>query len=121
MNSEGYYQNPIFPGIPTANITPGKEIITDYDSKKIEMTPLNLEQSYIENILLLNNGKKAKLHVTVPGSNEFKDKVFEGIIEQSGIDYIIMSNPNGEWYLILLIYLDFITFDESINFIKDFK
>ena len=24
------------------------------------------------------------------------------------------------WYLILMIYLDFVTFDESINFIKDF-
>ena len=33
----------------------------------------------------------------------------------------IVSNPNtGEWYLILMIYLDFVTFDESINFIKDF-
>jgi hypothetical protein len=33
-----------------------------------------------------------------------------------------MSNPNtGEWYLVLMIYLDFVTFDEPINFIKDFS
>ena len=79
------------------------------------------EQSYIENILRLNRGKKAKFHITVPGSIEWQDRVFEGIIEQSGKDHTIVSNPaTGEWYLILMIYLDFVTFDEPINFIKDF-
>lgn len=32
----------------------------------------------------------------------------------------IAAKLRGEWYLILMIYLDFVTFDESINFIKDF-
>ena len=45
----------------------------------------------------------------------------DGIIEQAGRDHIIVSNPTtGEWYLILMIYLDFVTFEEPINFIKDF-
>ena len=79
------------------------------------------EQSYIENILRLNRGKKAKFHVTVPGSIKWQDRVFEGIIEQSGKDHTIVSNPNtGEWYLILMIYLDFVTFDEPINYNKEF-
>lgn len=79
------------------------------------------EQSYIENILRLNRGKKAKFHVTVPGSIEWQDRVFEGIIEQSGKDHLIVSNPNtGEWYLILMIYLDFVTFEEPINYKKEF-
>ena len=70
----------------------------------------------------MNRGKKAKLHVTVPGSTLWQDRVFEGIIEQSGRDHVIMSNPNtGEWYLVLMIDLDFVTFDEPINFIKDFS
>lgn len=85
-------------------------------------TNIPSEQSYVENILRLNKGKKAKLHVTVPGSKEWQDRVFEGIIEQSGRDHVIMSNPNtGEWYLVLMIYLDFVTFDEPIKFIKDFS
>ena len=79
------------------------------------------EQSYIENILRLNRGKKARFHITVPGSMKWQDRVFEGIIEQSGKDHIIVSNPNtGEWYLILMIYLDFVTFEEPINYNKDF-
>lgn len=79
------------------------------------------EQSYIENILRLNRGKKARFHVTVPGSIEWQDRVFEGIIEQSGKDHLIVSNPNtGEWYLILMIYLDFVTFEEPIYYNKEF-
>ena len=109
------YKN-VFPGTPiySGNIpTP---------NQSINYTDLPLEQSYIENILRLNRGKKAKLHVTVPGSTLWQDRVFEGIIEQSGRDHVIMSNPNtGEWYLVLMIYLDFVTFDEPINFIKDFS
>ena len=79
------------------------------------------EQSYIENILRLNRGKKARFHITVPGSIKWQDRVFEGIIEQSGKDHTIVSNPNtGEWYLILMIYLDFVTFEEPINYNKEF-
>ena len=79
------------------------------------------EQSYIENILRLNRGKKARLHVTVPGSIEWQDRVFDGIIEQAGKDHVIVSNPQtGEWYLILIIYLDFVTFEEPINYNKQF-
>ena len=112
-----YYQNPVFPGqglinntIPNQQTVPSLQNQMDID-----------EQSYIENILRLNKGKKARFHITVPGSKEWQDRVFNGIIEQSGKDHVIVSNPEtGEWYLILMIYLDFVTFDEPINYSKDF-
>ena len=121
MNN-GYYQNPVFPGVPLNNSSvPNQQSVPSYEMTQSNNTPITSEQSYIENILRLNRGKKAKFQITVPGSKEWQDRVFEGIIEQSGRDHIIVSNPNtGEWYLILMIYLDFVTFDESINFIKDF-
>lgn len=122
MNNDGYYQNPIFPGIGLNNNTiPDQQTVPSYESSQVEISPFNMEQSYIENILRLNKGKKAKLYVTIPGSEEYQNKIFEGIIEQAGRDHIIVSNPNGEWYLILMIYLNFVIFDEPINFIKDFK
>ena len=78
---------------------------------------LEEDKNYIENILKFNKGKKAKFHITVPGSIEWQDRIIEGIIEQNGKDHIIISNPNtGEWYLILMIYLNFVTFEEPINF-----
>ncbi len=123
MNNSGYYQNPVFPGVGLNNNTvPNQQSVPSYEQSQTTFTPMTMEQSYIENILRLNKGKKAKFHVTVPGSNLWQDRVFEGIIEQAGRDHIIVSNPTtGEWYLILMIYLDFVTFEESINFIKDFS
>lgn len=82
---------------------------------------LPLEQSYIENILRLNKGKQVRVHMTFPDSNEFRDREFNGIIEQSGRDHIILSEPStGKWQLLLMIYVDFITFDENINYSEEF-
>ena len=79
------------------------------------------EQSYIENILRLNKGKLGKFYMSYPDSEQYRDKVFTGIIEQSGRDHIIISEPStGRWYLLLIIYLDYVEFDEQINFIKNF-
>lgn len=118
MNN-GYYQNPVFPGQSLNNL-PNQQTVPSYEQNVMNGV-VPAETSYIENILRLNRGKKATLHITVPGSQDYLDKTFTGIIEQSGRDHIIMSNPsNGEWYLVLMIYLNFVTFDEPINFIKDF-
>lgn len=74
------------------------------------------EQSYIENILRLNRGKQVEVYMSFADSLDWKDRVFRGIIEQSGKDHIILSDPNtGNWYLLLLIYVDYIKFDENIN------
>ena len=109
-----YYTN-AFPGTGlNTNTVPNQQSVPSYQDTQDE-------QSYIENILRLNRGKKARLHVTVPGSIEWQDRVFDGIIEQAGKDHVILSNPQtGEWYLILIIYLDFVTFEEPINYNKLF-
>ena len=121
MNN-GYYQNPVFPGT-SLNNTPNQQSIPSYEEsqKGIYNTNTVEEQSYVENIIRINKGKMDKFHVTVPGSVEWQDRVFTGIIEQAGRDHVIVSNPNtGEWYLILIIYLDFVTFDEPINYSPQF-
>lgn len=118
MNN-GYYQNPVFPGTSLENGTvPNQQSVPSYNqSQKLMYNNIPEEQSYIENILRINKGKMARFHVTVPGSSEWQDRVFDGVIEQAGRDHIIVSNPNtGEWYLILMIYLDFVTFQEPINY-----
>lgn len=122
MNN-GYYQNPVFPGVGLNNNTvPNQQSVPSYEQSQTNGNfVLPAEQSYIENILRLNRGKMARFHITVPGSAEWQDRVFNGIIEQAGRDHIIVSNPNtGEWYLILMIYLDFVTFEEPINYNKEF-
>lgn len=104
-----YYQNPTFPTIDNHNFEQG------YEAGK--MADMPMEQSYIENILRNNKGKKVKAYVSFPDASEWKDKIFEGIIEQAGRDHLIIRDPkDGHWYLILMIYLDYVEFDEKINY-----
>ena len=78
-----------------------------------------LEQSYIENILRLNKGKLGKFYCSFPDSNEWRDTVFSGIIETATRDHLVISNPStGKWYLILMVYLNYVEFDEKINYIN---
>lgn len=117
MNN-AYFSKSDFPGNPLysgQNPTPNQSLAPNFSSD------LPMEQSYIENILRLNKGKKVRVHMTFPDSNEFRDREFSGIIEQSGRDHIILSEPStGKWLLLLMIYVDFITFDEKINYSQEF-
>jgi len=75
---------------------------------------LPMQQSYIENILRLNKGKEATVYMTFEGNN---NQTFKGIVEAAGRDHIILSDSaTGMRYLLLMIYLNYITFDEEINY-----
>lgn len=83
---------------------------------------LPIEQSYIENILRLNRGKEATVYMTFQNNNQWNAKIFKGIIEAAGRDHIILSDKqSGKRYLLLMIYLDYITFDEEINYTYPFS
>lgn len=88
-----------------------------------QMTPPNagggqgmlpMQQSYIENILRLNRGKLGTFHLTFEGNNQ---RTFTGIIEAAGRDHIILSEEGtGRRVLLLMVYLDYVTFNEEINY-----
>lgn len=112
MNGK-YYQNPAFPTIEERNV----EFPYEQGFQAGQLADLPMQQSYIENILRHNKGKKVKAYVSFPDANEWKDKVFEGTIEQAGRDHLIIRDPkNGHWYLILMIYLDYVEFEEKIEY-----
>ena len=133
-----YYQNPTFPTnqnnydvnmnhannqgmINNPNSTNTPNPINNFNQDYNMGTSLPMEQSYIENILRLNKGKMVKAYVSFPDSTEWRNKIFAGRIEEAGRDHLIISNPNtGDWDLILMIYLDFVTFEEPINYKKEF-
>ena len=78
---------------------------------------LPMEQSYVENILRMNKGKVASVYMTFPDSEEWRDRIFTGVVEQAARDHVVLSDPKtGKWYLLLSIYMDFIVFDEEINY-----
>ncbi len=75
------------------------------------------EESYVENILRMNLGKMATIYMTFENNREWNAKIFKGILEAAGRDHIIISDPaTGVRYLLLTINLDYITFDEPLNY-----
>ena len=111
-----YFSNPTFPKAGTNDnfITPPGNV----NSTSI----LSLEQSLIENILRLNKGKKVKVYASYPDSNEWRDRIYNGIIEESGRDHLILSDPStGNWYLIRMLYVNFVEFSEKINYSPDYS
>ena len=116
-----FYQNPTFPTATNPNPQPNMNQNPTPSNYQNNIEPLNqslpMEQSYIENILRLNKGKRVRAFVSFPDSNEWKDRIFTGIIEEAGRDHLIISDPNnGNWYLILMVYLNYVEFDEKINY-----
>ena len=95
MNYNTYPGSPLYTG---NTVTPNQEYAPKVD--------IPFEQSYIENILRVNKGKLINIYMTFPDSVEWRDKVFTGILEQSGRDHIIISDPKtGKWQLLLMIYV----------------
>ena len=112
-----YYKNPTFPTLENDNIKNNIDNTFESGYEAGQLADLPMQQSYIENILRHNKGKKVRAYVSFPDSSEWKDRIFEGTIEQAGRDHLIIKDiQNGNWYLILMIYLDYVEFDERINY-----
>ena len=105
-----YYHNQTFPST-GYQTPPGNMQITDVNKENYVYN----EQSYIENILRLNKGRKVKAYVSYPDSSAWQNKVYEGIIEEPRKDHLIIrDNTNNLWYLIRILYLNYVEFMEPI-------
>lgn len=75
------------------------------------------ERSYIENILRLNRGKRVRAYFTYENNEQWNAKTFTGILQEAGKDHLVIADPqSGKWYLLLMIYLDYVEFDEQIEY-----
>ena len=103
---QGMYQQPLYPQF----------VYADQLVNPNETSPLAQQQSYIENILRLNYGKVATVYMNFENS-QWGSKVFKGVIQAAGTDHIILKDVSSETrYLLLTIYLCYITFDEQIEY-----
>ncbi len=115
-----FYQNPTFP---TNNMPPINN--QNYSHNDNLVTP-NIEPpqdlpefqvSYIENILRSNKGKNVKVYYSYPDSEKWKDVEYNGVIEEAGIDHVIIKDStSGSWYLLRMIYLNYVEFIEPITY-----
>lgn len=115
MNNN-YTQNPIFPEA-TPQIGSSLEPFSTPNQQTAPNINYNSDEAYNENILRANIGKIATFYMTFTDSVEWRDKSFTGVIEEAGRDHVIISDPKtGKWTLLVLLYLDYIEFNEPINY-----
>ena len=104
-----YYKTPVFLN----------DIERDSNMPNNYQVDYPMEQSYIENIIRNNIGKKVRVHASFSDSVEWRDRVFTVIIEHAGRDNLVLNDvENNKHYLILMIYVDFFEFDEEIIYAK---
>jgi spore germination protein Q len=105
MTMQGMTPPPVTNGVP---ITPSGTTLPNLPTQ---------EESYVENILRMNIGKVGTFYMTFENNSEWNAKIFKGVVEASGRDHIIISDPvTGKRYLLLMLNLDYVTFDEPINY-----
>lgn len=106
--NQGFYQQPVYPQFIYADQLNPQMDSYDYS--------LSRQQSYIENILRLNLGKVATVYMNFEDS-QWGSKVFKGVLQAAGKDHIILKDVASETrYLLLTIYLCYVTFDEKIEY-----
>ena len=65
----------------------------------------------LDNFYIISESGKNIIKKSVNGKN----KVYEGIIEEAGKDHLIIrDNTNNLWYLIRILYLNYVEFMEPI-------
>lgn len=107
---------PTMQGLPIQTMPNGSTILPGGTT-----VPTPSEESYVENILRMNLGKTATLYMTYENNSEWNAKIFKGVLEAAGRDHIIISDPaTGKRYLLLMLNLDYITFDEPLNYTLPF-
>ncbi|OPA78583.1 spore coat protein GerQ [Paenibacillus selenitireducens] len=75
------------------------------------------EQSFVENILRMNLGKVGTFYMTYENNCDWNAKIFKGVVEAAGRDHIIISDTTtGQRIILLMVNLDFVTFDEPLNY-----
>lgn len=96
--------------VPPAGQVPGQ-------LQPVPAAPILVEQSYIENILRLNLGKKASVYCTFEGNREWNAKVFTGTVEAAGRDHVIIKDENSiTRFLIPMVFVNYVTFEGPMNY-----
>lgn len=81
-------------------------------SMPIEPNNSESKYQYAEAVINSNIGRKASIHMSFPDSIEWRDKIFNGIIEASGKDYILIKDEQNKQFLLWNIYINFIEFND---------
>ena len=75
------------------------------------MINMNYQDNYVENYLKRNIGKNVELHVSFCDSIEWRDSIFNGILDDIGKDYTVIKS-NQKKYVIWNVYIDYLILND---------
>lgn len=111
-----FMQNPAYGYMQPFPIMPPAPMPGMMDNPNMSAQDIMNESSYIENILRLNKGKVATVYMNFE-SSQWGSKIFRGELIQAGKDHLIIKDTQTKVnYLLLTVYLSYITFDEDIEY-----
>lgn len=125
-SSQAFPGGPLYPGgqfpgsVPTM---PSGSMIPGLPQPTLPTPPgqLPIEESYVENILRLNLGRVATIYATYENNTQWNAKVFKGELEAAGRDHIIISDrQTGMRTLLLMVNVDYVTFDQPLKYTYPF-
>ena len=106
--------NPNYPNTALPNYTgtmpPYQNVPNSSNGNAINLSP----EEYAESLLKLNMGKYAEFYISYADSVEWRDRVFKGIIRDSGRDYAVLEQDDGSYVILWLVYLGYVIFPERI-------
>jgi len=109
------YPNTNLPGY-VGTMPPYQNIPKPTAAKPSSNGNINLSpEEYAESLLKLNVGKYAEFYMSFSDSNQWRDRIFRGIIEDSGRDYAVLKQDDGSYVILWLIYLDYVIFPDQIK------
>ncbi len=105
--NQGYFNPNIRNGFTNDTIKEKEEIIT---------IPKAYTFSTLEEILKAGIRSKLKIYMTFKDSSEWKDHTFEGILEGSSKEFLILSDPStGNFFVLPMNAVNYFEFYENFN------
>jgi len=109
--------NNYYPTYPSNNIN-----VNSFDNEKIINDKSDIQKNFsfsnlqfIQDILKINRNKLVTIHFSYPLYNE--KSTFNGIIDFVGNDFIIIKDSKDrKYYMLPYYYLNYIEFEEKINY-----
>ncbi len=114
MNNS-YNYNPYQNGYPsTSSMNPS--YIPSESSSAPGVGGTEITNEYAEELLNKNIGKTLKVYMSFNDSIEWRDKVFEGILEAWGRDFFLLKAlDSNKRYMLWNIYINYLEFNEDVT------
>ena len=115
------YNYPYQSGYPNGNGNYGTSnempvIIPSQSSSAPGVGGNEITNEYAEELLNKNIGKTLKVYMSFNDSIEWRDKVFEGILEAWGRDFFLLKDLNSnKRYMLWNIYINYLEFNEDVT------